>query len=85
MNEQPRRVDGIELEEVAGGFMVHQPSRECVHYLNHTAAIVLELCDGKLNRDEIARALQQLYDLPSAPVAEVEECLGTLRQHHLIG
>ncbi len=84
MTTKPRRVEGIELEQIAEGFMVHQPERERVHYLNHTAAIVLELCDGERDEDAIAHELQDLYELTEAPHAEVAACLASLREEQLI-
>jgi Coenzyme PQQ synthesis protein D (PqqD) len=84
MNECPRRLNGVKLEPVADGFIVHLPEKEQVHYLNNTAAIILELCDGQLSAGQIAAALQELYDLPEPPVAEVGECLETLRKQVLV-
>jgi hypothetical protein len=84
MNSKPRRVEGIELERMADGFMLHQADRERVHYLNHTAAIVLELCDGERDEDAIARELQNLYELTEVPHAEVAACLASLLEELII-
>jgi hypothetical protein len=55
-----------------------------VHYLNHTAVLVLELCNGDVTADEIPRLLEQAYDLAEPPTAEVAECLDKLRDEGLI-
>jgi hypothetical protein len=34
---RPRRAAGVELSEVTDGFLVYQPDRDRVHYLNPTA------------------------------------------------
>ena len=72
-----------EVDEVEDGFVVHQPDRERVHYLNHTAALVLELCTGRLTPAQIAAAVQQAFDLPEPPLGEVEETLAKFRTEAL--
>jgi hypothetical protein len=84
LNERPQRVNGVKPEEVADGFMVHQPEKEKVHYLNHTATIILELCDGTSDLPQIAAALQELYDLSEPPLKEVGECVAMLRKEGLV-
>lgn len=84
MTAKPRRANGVDLEQIAEGFMAHQPDRERVHYLNHTAAIVLELCDGETTEEAIVQTLQELYELRDAPRAEVFACLEHLRREQLI-
>jgi Coenzyme PQQ synthesis protein D (PqqD) len=80
----PTRATEIEIDEVAGGFLVYHPSRDRVHYLNHTAALVLELCTGEASADEIARMLQVAYELPTPPEGEIGECLEQLKQEGLV-
>ena len=50
----PQKKSGIEMHEVNGQFVVYESSRDAVHYLNPSAALVLELCDGSHSPDEIA-------------------------------
>lgn len=78
MRERPLRADGIELEEVADGYLAVDHRNERVHYLNHTAAMVLELCSGEREVEEIARVLQRTYDLGRPPYEDVSACLGEL-------
>ena len=49
----PRRAEGIEVNEVADGYIVYQASRDRVHYLNHTAVLVLEMCNGRVSAGQI--------------------------------
>lgn len=84
MGDYPKRADGIEVNEVADGYIVYQPSRDRVHYLNHTAALVLEFCNGRNRADDIPEILRSAYDLAEAPVAEVRECLSKLMQEELV-
>src|SRR5439155_6925151 len=44
--ERPVRVDDLEINFVGDGYVVYHPARDRMHSLNHTAAVVLELCTG---------------------------------------
>jgi len=78
MQQRPCKSDGLETDEVEDGFVVYQPDRARVHYLNPTASLILELCDGELTPAQIADLIAQAYELPEPPVQEVEEALATL-------
>jgi hypothetical protein len=80
----PRQVDGIEVNPVADGYIVYQPDRDRVHYLNHTAVLVLELCDGQLPAGDIPRLLRDAYDLSAPPTDQVAECLTKLLDEGLV-
>jgi hypothetical protein len=84
MSDRPSRVNDIDVVEVADGFVVYHPARDRVHFFNHTAAIVLTLCDGSKSDEEIAALVQRCYELPQTPQAEVEECLSQLREEGLV-
>lgn len=81
----PSRIDGIDVVEVADGFVVYHPERDRVHFFNHTAAVVLELCDGTKSDADIISLTQRLYDLPEPPEAEVAQALTQLREEGLVG
>jgi hypothetical protein len=80
----PTRVPGLEINEVADGYIVYQPDRDRVHYLNQTATLLLELCNGRNAESELPELLRLAWDLPAPPVEEVAECLASLRQEGLI-
>jgi hypothetical protein len=84
MSELPSRVDEIDVVEVADGFVVYHPERDRVHFVNHTAAVVLELCDGTKSDAEIATLVQRCYELPDPPAVEVAECLAQFRGEGLV-
>lgn len=84
MSLQPSRVDGLDVVEVADGFVVYHPDRDRVHFFNHTAAVVLELCDGTRNDEQIVEVIRRAWDLPDPPDAEVADCLAQLRQEGLV-
>lgn len=82
--ERPRQGQGLEVNAVADGAVVYQPSRDRVHYLNHTAAFVFELCTGDNTRDEIEEAVKDAFDLQRVPVAEIDGCFAQLIEEGLI-
>jgi Coenzyme PQQ synthesis protein D (PqqD) len=83
MQHRPKKSDGLETDEVEDGFVVYQPDRARVHYLNPTANLILELCDGNLTGTEIAALIAQAYDLAEPPWQEVEEALARLESEGL--
>jgi hypothetical protein len=78
------QVEGLEINPAADGYIVYQPARDRVHYLNHTAALVLELCNGSSDREELPILLQQAFDLAEPPVNEVERCIAEFLEEELV-
>jgi hypothetical protein len=77
-------MDGVEVVPTADGYVVYDEQRDRIHYLNHTAALVLEFCTGENSPGEIVRMLQLAYDLPEPPDEETRECLARLRAEGLV-
>jgi coenzyme PQQ synthesis protein D (PqqD) len=84
VTQGPVRASHIEIGEVEDGYVVYDRARDRVHYLNHTAALVLELCTGDNEASSIAGLLRTAYELPEPPVEEIEGCLEQLREEGLI-
>lgn len=82
--DKPVQTDGLEINFVSDGYIVYQPAKDRMHSLNHTAAVVLELCTGDNDEAEIARLLQDAYELPEAPHEETRRCLDSLLVEGLI-
>lgn len=74
----------MDAEEAADGYVLYDPERDRVHYLNHTAALVLEFCTGDNSPEEMVMMMQAGYDLPEPPEAEVRTCLEQLHKEGLI-
>jgi len=72
------------MNGVADGVVVYQPSRDRIHFLNHSAAVVFEFCTGSSTADEIGEAVQVAFDLPAVPTEEIENCFAELREQGLI-
>lgn len=83
-NLTPQQVHGIEVNRVVDGYIVYQPDRDRVHYLNHTAVLVLELCTGAISAHDMPGLVQDTYALAEAPRAEVAECLARLLEEGLV-
>jgi hypothetical protein len=84
MNERPKLATGVEINKVADGYIVYQPDRDRVHYLNHTATVVLELCNGENSPQAIADLLRSMYELQAPPLEEVATCLRQLTDEGLV-
>ncbi len=80
----PQQVAGLDLTPVEDGLIVNDHSREKVHYLNHTAGLVLTLCNGRNSIQKIARLLQKQFKLPEVPKQEVVEILEEFKNEGLV-
>ena len=80
----PTMVEGLELNEADDGLVVYEESRDRVHHLNATAALILELCDGTRDADAIADVLARGFELDERPLEETQTCLARLAEEGLI-
>jgi PqqD family protein of HPr-rel-A system len=77
-------VEGLELNEADDGLVVYQESRDWVHHLNATAALILQLCDGTHDADAIAAFLARGFEMDEPPLEETRACLAKLAEEGLI-
>lgn len=84
MQDRPKKSDGLEIDEVEDGFVIYQPDRARVHYLNPSAKLILELCDGTLTVAQIAGLIEEAFGLPDAPRQEVDDALAKLETEGLV-
>jgi hypothetical protein len=75
MNDYSCAVDGLIRSEMENGLSVYQPEGGRVHFLNHTATLNLELCDGSNSLAEIARVMQVAFVLAESSEHEVQKLL----------
>lgn len=71
----PKQIDGLDLTPVDDGFIIYQKEFDRVHYLNHTAALVIMLCDGATSVEEMIGLVQQHFEMDEAPEREVRDIL----------
>jgi hypothetical protein len=76
--------EGLEITPTPDGCVVYDAAREKVHYLNPTAAVVYELCDGARSPRAICAFLAQAYGLDRQPVEATGDCLKTLIAEGLV-
>jgi hypothetical protein len=81
---RPTRAATLEVNEVADGLVVYQSDPDRVHYLNHTAAVVFELCTGENSESEIVDLLGGAFALDAPPRHEVEACLAHLQHEGIV-
>lgn len=81
---RPQRVEGIEINEIPDGYVIYDPHRDRVHYLNQTAVLLLELCNGQVAARELPALLRDAYNLPEPPTEEVAEYMQKLVEEGLV-
>lgn len=79
-----RASEGVEISSVDDGFIAYDEGADRVHYLNHTATVVLLLCNGRNTAEEIARLMQEHFHLQEPPYEHVNVMLAQLAEEHLI-
>ena len=53
------------VAEIDGEAVAWDPVAEHLHFLNHSAALVLGLCDGETNVGDMASAIAEAYEMDS--------------------
>ncbi len=79
-----KKIDGLEVQVVGNRVLAYEMASNRIHYLNPTAALILELCDGNRSTEELAWLVQEAYGLEQAPVDEVVQGLATLRTSGIV-
>jgi len=80
----PRRADALEVRAVPDGFVVYDPGRDRLHFLNGTAAFVLESCDGATPVQALPALVAAAFRLDGEPVDEVDACVRRLLSEGLV-
>lgn len=84
MDKCPKRIEGVEINKMEDGYVIFHSSLDDLLFLNHTAAIVLELCDGDTEIKEIYAIVQDVFKLEEAPKNEIDTCLKEFEEACLI-
>ena len=87
MSELPERLTrarDLEIHEAQDGLVAFDPSPDRVHHLNHTCAVLLELCDGSRSTDELAALVGDLFELAEPPRQAVEDGLRELLEQGVL-
>jgi hypothetical protein len=84
MTEILTRSEGLEVHEVPDGYIVYHRTRDNVSYLNKTAAVIFEMCDGKLAADDVVSRVAKIFDLSASSHDEIKACMGSLIKEGLL-
>jgi hypothetical protein len=80
----PQRVDGLDINPAEDGYIVNQPGLDRVHFLNSSAVVILELCNGNNSEREIANLIGDGYGLEEKPTEAVRETLAKMKAEGLL-
>lgn len=73
------------LEQIGSDYQLRHRSRDAAIYINGTAALLWELCDGRTSVGDIKAMLQEAYpDAGDAVSADVEEAMAVLQGHEAL-
>jgi CO/xanthine dehydrogenase FAD-binding subunit len=84
VTDRPVLSDTIEINPGADGYVIYDPETDRVHFANHTAALVLELCNGENTIADMAMALEAVYPSAGRLGAYVSDCVGSLRAEGIV-
>jgi hypothetical protein len=79
-----QKTDGLDIHLVEDHCVVYDTVGDRIHYLNPTAALVLELCDGNRSPTEIAALVREAYGLATTPLDEIIRCLSSLQEMEIV-
>jgi hypothetical protein len=82
--ERPLRSDGVDIHEVDDGLVVYDTATDRVHYLNESATVIFELCNGERTTDQIAELVRAAWELDTPPSEAVAECLERLLTEQVV-
>ncbi len=78
------RVPDLDVNEVPDGYLIYHGANDSVSYLNTSAAVVFEFCDGKLTAEEIVSRVIKLFGLSDSHQDEIRGCLELLAKEGVI-
>jgi hypothetical protein len=85
MSSKLVQAGNLEVHEVPDGYIVYQADQDRVHYLNKTAAIIFEFCNGSLDTDDIVARVAKIFDLGTASAhEEIRAGLNSLLKEGLV-
>ena len=84
MTEFLKQVEEIEINKVSDGYIIYCPEHEKVHYLNQTAAMLLEICDGETSIAEMKEIIRDVFELKELPGTEIDDYIQELSDASLV-
>ncbi|MFC1489398.1 PqqD family protein [Thermodesulfobacteriota bacterium] len=84
MNDNPKQVEGLDINECVDGYVIYHSEKDRIHFLNHTAVLVLELCNGERSMDEIAEVVEKMYGMKKSQKESIVEAIKKLYEEGLL-
>ena len=84
MSGNPEQSTDLKIFDADDGYTVYHRERDTVHFLNHTAVLLLELCDGEHSIPEMVEILEKGYGLDNPPEKEVADIINSFEKEGLI-
>jgi hypothetical protein len=84
MSTMVTQASNLDVHEVPDGYIVYQKERDRVHYLNKTAAIIFEFCDGEHDPDDIVTRVAKAFELGPSAYNEIRAGLDSLVKEGLV-
>jgi hypothetical protein len=82
---KPRAWAELAVAEIDGEAVVYDEALHRLHHLNHSAALVLELCDGRTTVVEMAEEIGDVFEMDAREVEGlIRPLLGQLREEGLV-
>jgi|SRR5581483_807168 len=82
---RPSVRDDLTICEIDGEAVIFDPRGSELHYMNHSAALVLDLCDGSATMKEMAAAIADVYEMRAEEVEkQVRSIVRKLRGYRLL-
>ena len=78
------RQPDLQINPMEDGCVVYQPGHDQVHFLNPTAALVLELCDGRNDAHEIEAFVAEAYGIVEQEQSLTGEILERFTQEGIV-
>jgi hypothetical protein len=84
LTENPKHIDGLDISPAEDGYIIYQPEQDRVTFLNPTAVLILELCNGNNSVEEIILLVKDFYQLEDAPDKVVQEAISKMKAEGLL-
>ena len=78
------QADCLEIHETEDGYAVHNSADGKIHFLNHTAVFLLELCDGQHSIDQVFSIFQEYFKEAQGSQDEVHKLFEEFMSQGLI-
>jgi hypothetical protein len=84
LTENPKHIENLDISPAEDGYIIYQPEQDRVHFLNPTAVVILELCNGSNSVEEIVQLVKDFYQLEDTPDEVVKEAMSKMKAEGLL-